>query len=191
MVPALPVESPALERSTGQERAPFTVLGIDSRDLTATPGNSSARYGITYPQVRDGTGDIPQGELGITGFPEKFLVDPQGRLAVLRLGPVTDDFLNATSSRTSPAGRGDDDQGSNAHWSPSSAASGLAARARSAGRVAPQLKAQATLPDIESEVMCPICGTPLELSASPQADRERAYIRHEIAKGKTKEPGRE
>jgi cytochrome c-type biogenesis protein CcmH len=45
----------------------------------------------------------------------------------------------------------------------------------------------ASLPDIEDEVMCPICGTALNLSESPQADRERAFIRREIAAGKTKQ----
>jgi cytochrome c-type biogenesis protein CcmH/NrfF len=44
-----------------------------------------------------------------------------------------------------------------------------------------------TLPDVEDEVMCPICGTALNLSSSPQADRERAFIRREIAAGKTKD----
>jgi cytochrome c-type biogenesis protein CcmH len=43
------------------------------------------------------------------------------------------------------------------------------------------------LPAVESEVMCPICGTLLELANSPQADRERAFIRREIAAGKTKQ----
>ncbi len=46
---------------------------------------------------------------------------------------------------------------------------------------------KASLPDVEDEVMCPICGTALNLSFSPQADRERAFIRREIAAGKTKE----
>jgi cytochrome c-type biogenesis protein CcmH len=41
------------------------------------------------------------------------------------------------------------------------------------------------LPAIESQVMCPICGTLLELADSPQADRERAFIRREIAAGKS------
>ncbi len=44
-----------------------------------------------------------------------------------------------------------------------------------------------TLPDVEDEVMCPICGTALNLSSAPQADRERAFIRRQIAAGKTKE----
>src|SRR5688500_5918237 len=45
-----------------------------------------------------------------------------------------------------------------------------------------------SLPDIEDEVMCPVCGTTLELaSESPQAIREREFIRHQIAEGRTKE----
>ena len=43
-----------------------------------------------------------------------------------------------------------------------------------------------TLGDVESEVMCPVCGTPLNVAESPQANRERAYIRQLIAQGKTK-----
>ncbi len=46
---------------------------------------------------------------------------------------------------------------------------------------------QASLPDIEDEVMCTICGTTLELSDSPQADRERALIRRLIARGEDKQ----
>jgi cytochrome c-type biogenesis protein CcmH len=44
-----------------------------------------------------------------------------------------------------------------------------------------------SLPDIEDEVMCPICGTLLELSESPQADRERVFIRRLIAEGRSKQ----
>jgi cytochrome c-type biogenesis protein CcmH len=46
---------------------------------------------------------------------------------------------------------------------------------------------RATLPDVEDEVMCPICGTLLAQSESPQADRERALIRKLIARGQDKE----
>ena len=45
---------------------------------------------------------------------------------------------------------------------------------------------RASLPDIEDEVMCPICGTLLELSDSPQANREKVFIRQRIARGETK-----
>jgi cytochrome c-type biogenesis protein CcmH len=43
-----------------------------------------------------------------------------------------------------------------------------------------------TLPDVEDEVMCVQCKTPLNLSTAAVADRERAFIRREIAKGRTK-----
>ena len=46
---------------------------------------------------------------------------------------------------------------------------------------------QADLADLEDEVMCPICGTALGLSESPQADRERAFIRDLIAQGQTED----
>ena len=43
------------------------------------------------------------------------------------------------------------------------------------------------LSDIEDEVMCPVCGTPLALSESPSADRERAFIQRRIDEGKNEE----
>jgi cytochrome c-type biogenesis protein CcmH len=46
---------------------------------------------------------------------------------------------------------------------------------------------RASLPDIEDEVMCTVCGTLLEESQSPQADRERELIRRLIAHGKDKD----
>ena len=45
---------------------------------------------------------------------------------------------------------------------------------------------QTTAHDIEDEVMCPICGTLLELADSPQAKREKVYVAKLIASGRTK-----
>jgi cytochrome c-type biogenesis protein CcmH len=45
---------------------------------------------------------------------------------------------------------------------------------------------QTSLSDIEDEVMCPICGTLLELSEAPQAQRQRVFISRQIAAGKSK-----
>jgi cytochrome c-type biogenesis protein CcmH/NrfF len=44
-----------------------------------------------------------------------------------------------------------------------------------------------SITDIEDEVMCPICGTLLELAESPQAKRERVLVRRLITEGKTKD----
>jgi len=46
---------------------------------------------------------------------------------------------------------------------------------------------RASLHDLENEVMCLVCGTTLNVSDSPQADRERAFIRALIARGETKQ----
>jgi len=45
-----------------------------------------------------------------------------------------------------------------------------------------------TLGDVEDEVMCPVCGVPLELATeAPQANRERAFIQRELAACKSKQ----
>ena len=63
----------------------------------------------------------------------------------------------------------------------------LAAAPAAPAGAAQAIEPKTTLPDVEDEVMCPVCGTALNLSASPQADRERAFIRRQIAAGKTKD----
>jgi cytochrome c-type biogenesis protein CcmH len=45
---------------------------------------------------------------------------------------------------------------------------------------------RASLTDIESDVMCVVCKTPLAVSQSPEADAERAFITKLINKGETK-----
>jgi cytochrome c-type biogenesis protein CcmH len=45
-----------------------------------------------------------------------------------------------------------------------------------------------SLGDIEDEVMCPVCGTPLGLATdAPQAERERAFIERLIADCRSKD----
>ncbi|HSC20383.1 MAG TPA: cytochrome c-type biogenesis protein CcmH, partial [Solirubrobacterales bacterium] len=44
---------------------------------------------------------------------------------------------------------------------------------------------RASLTEIEKQVMCPVCGTLLQLAESPQAQREKAFIQRLIAAGKT------
>ena|ERR1700754_1444617 len=62
------------------------------------------------------------------------------------------------------------------------AAALLATAAAPAGAAAPQ----ASQAEIEGEVMCPVCGTLLELAEAPQALREKAFIKRLIAEGQTK-----
>jgi cytochrome c-type biogenesis protein CcmH len=46
--------------------------------------------------------------------------------------------------------------------------------------------ARASLMDIENDVMCVLCNEPLAVAQSPEAYRERNFIRGLIAKGETK-----
>ena len=46
---------------------------------------------------------------------------------------------------------------------------------------------QTSLSEISSEVMCPVCGTLLELAESPQALREKAFVSRLVEEGKSKE----
>ena len=41
--------------------------------------------------------------------------------------------------------------------------------------------------DIEDEVMCPICGTLLQLAESPQAQRQRVFVDRLVAEGRSKD----
>jgi cytochrome c biogenesis protein CcmG/thiol:disulfide interchange protein DsbE len=86
-------EAPALERFQREHGGPgFTVLGIDSRDLSSDGLGFVEEYGLSYPQLRDGDGDAAD-EYGTTGVPENFLIDPRGKVRVLVRGPITEEQL--------------------------------------------------------------------------------------------------
>jgi cytochrome c biogenesis protein CcmG, thiol:disulfide interchange protein DsbE len=87
-------EAPALE-SFQEEHAGqgFTVLGINLDDSTGDATEFVRRYGLTYPQLRDGDGSDRRDAYGMTGFPESFLIDPAGKLALIRRGAVDESYL--------------------------------------------------------------------------------------------------
>lgn len=63
------------------------------------------------------------------------------------------------------------------------AAALLAASAAPAAAAVPQVEQN----EIEGEVMCPVCGTLLELAESPQALRQKAFVARLIADGRSKD----
>jgi cytochrome c biogenesis protein CcmG/thiol:disulfide interchange protein DsbE len=82
-------EAPVLERFWRENQGrDVTVLGIDLDDATDDARAFVAEFGLTYPQLRDGNGQERRDAYGMTGFPESFLVDPGGHLALIRRGPV-------------------------------------------------------------------------------------------------------
>jgi cytochrome c biogenesis protein CcmG/thiol:disulfide interchange protein DsbE len=90
-------EAPALEEFYERNRdRGVVVLGIDTQDLTDDALDFVRELDLTYPQLRDPDGDSPlsEEEYGATGLPESYLVDPQGDLALIRRGPVDEEYLD-------------------------------------------------------------------------------------------------
>jgi cytochrome c biogenesis protein CcmG/thiol:disulfide interchange protein DsbE len=87
-------EAPALESFQRSHAADgFTVLGVNLDDTTGDALDFVKRYGLTYPQLREGDGDDRRDAYGMTGFPESFLIDPRGQVALIRRGPVDESYL--------------------------------------------------------------------------------------------------
>ncbi len=61
-----------------------------------------------------------------------------------------------------------------------------AAAALLSGSIATAAQPQTSLSEISSEVMCPVCGTLLELAESPQAQREKVFVQRLVDAGRTK-----
>jgi len=98
-------EAPALERFQHQHGGPkFTVLGIDSRDLSDDGRAFARRYGLSYPQLRDGDGAAAH-DYGTTGVPENYLVDPRGKVRWLLRGPVDEEYLQDSVAPLLPQGK--------------------------------------------------------------------------------------
>lgn len=86
-------EAPALEEFQQRHRGSgFTVLGIDTQDLSGDAQSFAREYGVSYPQLHDGDGKAAD-EYGTTGVPENFLVAPSGKVKLVQPGPVNEDYL--------------------------------------------------------------------------------------------------
>jgi len=86
-------ETPELDRFAQRYRKRgVSVLGIDVQDNSDDALAFLHEYDVRYRQLRS-IGDERSTAFGSTGVPENFLVDPQGRLALIWRGPVDQSFL--------------------------------------------------------------------------------------------------
>ena len=69
------------------------MLGINLDDTTGDALDFVDRYDLTYPQLREGDGGDRRDAYGMTGFPESFLIDPEGHVSLIRRGPVDEPYL--------------------------------------------------------------------------------------------------
>jgi cytochrome c biogenesis protein CcmG, thiol:disulfide interchange protein DsbE len=86
-------EAPLLESAWRRYReSGVVVLGIDARDLLPDGRAFVRDLGITYPNAYDGPGKLVDA-YGLTGFPETYFLDREGRVVHLVTGPVTEESL--------------------------------------------------------------------------------------------------
>lgn len=85
-------ESPALQRFAERHEGEVTVVGIDTQDNTDDALGFVAEFGLTYTQLHDGSGEYAD-ELGTTGVPETFLIDPDGNVAFHYPGAIDEEIL--------------------------------------------------------------------------------------------------
>ncbi|MGD9734738.1 MAG: TlpA family protein disulfide reductase [Solirubrobacterales bacterium] len=84
-------EAPILEGAWRAGRAKgVVVLGLDVQDLSGNALDFIADYRQTYPHVRD-KGDATYRDYGLTGVPETFFIDRQGRVRVHWVGEIDAD----------------------------------------------------------------------------------------------------
>jgi cytochrome c biogenesis protein CcmG/thiol:disulfide interchange protein DsbE len=73
-------EAKLLEQSWQQYRSRGVVfVGVDYTDVVSDARTFMTHHGVTYPIVQDGSGRIGD-KYGLTGVPETFFIDKNGRL---------------------------------------------------------------------------------------------------------------
>jgi cytochrome c biogenesis protein CcmG/thiol:disulfide interchange protein DsbE len=83
-------EAPALEEFQREHGGDgFTVLGIDTQDLSEDGQRFVEEFGLSYPQLHDGDAGAAD-EWGTTGVPENFLIDPEGKVRLIFVGPISE-----------------------------------------------------------------------------------------------------
>jgi cytochrome c biogenesis protein CcmG/thiol:disulfide interchange protein DsbE len=86
-------ETPLLERTWQRWRDRDVVfVGVNVKDFRGDALEFLGDYGVTYPNVYDGKG-WTVGRFGVTGFPETYFLDAQGRVVFRVAGPVDEGDL--------------------------------------------------------------------------------------------------
>jgi cytochrome c biogenesis protein CcmG/thiol:disulfide interchange protein DsbE len=100
-------EAPILHASALRHRGRVVFVGVDVRDLTGDARGFTRKYKVNYVSVRDGSGDKTWASYGLTGVPETYFLDAEGRIVAHVPGAVSAQTLEegiATITRSSPGG---------------------------------------------------------------------------------------
>lgn len=85
-------EAPAFERFARSSAGTGRVVGVDWSDALSGAKAFIARYGWTFPNLRDAEGTVGN-EYGISSLPTTYVLSAGGRIAATLRGPQTDASL--------------------------------------------------------------------------------------------------
>jgi cytochrome c biogenesis protein CcmG/thiol:disulfide interchange protein DsbE len=92
-------EAPAIERAQHLLAAHGgTVLGVSYQDNASADTSFVHQYGWSFPVVQDPSGDFAHA-FGVTGVPENFVVNAQGKVTALFRGPVSSSWIQQALHR--------------------------------------------------------------------------------------------
>jgi cytochrome c biogenesis protein CcmG/thiol:disulfide interchange protein DsbE len=87
-------EAPLLEQAQKSlEKHGATVLGVTYQDASPDSEGFVRRYHVTYPVVRDTTGEFAH-SFGTRQVPESFIINRQGRIVAISRGQIEQGFVN-------------------------------------------------------------------------------------------------
>ena len=75
-----------------------TLVGVTYEDLSSASEQFARKYHITYPVLRDVTGNFAR-SYGVDGVPETFVINRQGKIQALNRLQLTAQWLDQTLPR--------------------------------------------------------------------------------------------
>lgn len=88
-------ELPLLQKlQTAIKASGGTVLGVNFHDNTEDATRWVHDKRVTYPSLRDGSGDYTTGTWGVHQAPESYLIGKDGRIKAFIKGPLTQQWID-------------------------------------------------------------------------------------------------
>ena len=101
-------EAPVLQAGWERWRDDGVVfLGVNVQDFAGDARTFVDRYGITYPNAKDGAGSTI-GRFGVVGYPETYFIDARGRIVARELSTVEEGELEEAIALARATGGGTD-----------------------------------------------------------------------------------
>lgn len=110
-------EAPILHAAARRHRGKIAFVGVDVKDLTGDALAFARKYKINYVSLRDGSGGKTWDAYGLTGVPETYFIDAQGRIVAHIPGAISTQTLEEGLATISGTGRGGTIEGG-AHETP-------------------------------------------------------------------------